>query len=304
MFLLFPIASATHYYGYGDSNMRATKCEVLNPFPILMQKKYNINANSSHNYDGGGKTTRWGLEKYSEHINNWAWTIFEAFGENDVITNVSIEECAFNKIEMYNRSIQNNSEHKYWCCIWTLYNFSDAETQKDYIEKTIEIFLDNGVPFIPLYDAIDTVPLNGKVDEPDEYFYCDKAHYNYLAVEKLADFCWRFISGDIYSIKDTDNEIIIDCNYTIPIILDLNDYNLPNTFSIKDDQMLFKKVNYFRTTNIKGNPCVYFFAEEGKTYVIDKNSLYFYILQVSMIFVVLGILFLINLLLDRKVGKE
>jgi hypothetical protein len=211
------IGSEYYYYGFGDSIMRATKggsdlaVDGSDCYVLYMQGLYDPSNNSGHNMDGGGKTTNWGYANWTENVTDWDWYVIEAFGVNDVFYDggndadgypCSASIAASNKLEMYNWSVENDSETRYLPMILTLADGNAANraraTQLKHINTTMNLLQNYSVRFVKLFDAIDTIPYNGRIDAWDTNFYHDQVHPQTNGHQAMGSFLWFFVNGNDY----------------------------------------------------------------------------------------------------------
>jgi lysophospholipase L1-like esterase len=169
----------TYYYAYGDSITRATDYADLNLsgddcYIMQMVSRNNNTRTASHNIDGGGQTSGWGLSNFESHFTPGTSIFVIEFGLNDLAKNVTAEVCAANLITMHEYAVSNGS-----ACIVIVQtlmtdnglSYRNLPTQREYI-SVIEAALDaESVQYIRGYDAVDTTPGDAVPDSPDLSVY-------------------------------------------------------------------------------------------------------------------------------------
>ena len=213
-----------HYYGYGDSIM-----EQADSFLVYMVQTYDPTNTSSLNNGGGGQNSTWGLAHWHDYVEpgNMTHLTIEQYGTNDCYygagdgdLRVEPKVSAQNKLRMYNYSVENQTSDRYFPCVPTLAsNIADRPLwyQHAIIKTNENNFRNFSVRYIKLYDAIDTVPWNGKLDEWDSSNYRDVVHPNTVGAYKMAALCWYIINGYDY------NETYYPDNDTISVTVDYNE---------------------------------------------------------------------------------
>lgn len=282
-----------HYYGYGDSIMRTTgHCgnDVSDNFVIYMQSTFDAGNTSSRNDDGGGDTSNMGVDEFASHVTNMGWCVIEQFGVNDLFyadeNDGNGEPCsatilAQNKMQMYNYSVENNSEDHYYPCLFTLadddYGGEGHGTQLLFINTSKTMMDKFGVRYIPLYDAIDTIPLNGRVDEWDTNYYCDNVHPTANGHSEMGNLSWYFIQGWDY------NQTYYNSNDTLIVKVDYNEtINIVNSdISFNIDSLIITCLNndtsidFSVVTAVNGSEMIQFDGVKGCEYKFKDNALYF-----------------------------
>lgn len=187
----------TYYYAYGDSITRATGYTDLNMsgddcyIMQMVSRHYNNTRTASHNIDGGGQTSEWGLSNFGSHFTQGTSVVVIEFGVNDLAKDVTAEACAANLVRMHDYTVSNEST-----CIVIVQtlmtdndlSYRDLPAQREYI-RVIEAALDAaGVQYIRGYDTVDTTPGNAVPDSPDLSFYAsDGVHLNVAGQALLGD---------------------------------------------------------------------------------------------------------------------
>jgi len=270
------------YYGYGDSIMNATGGD-LNPdgsdcFVVYMQETYDPTNSSEHNGDGGGKTSSWGLSNFASHVTDMDNCVIEEFGINDWwVGTLTSTQSAQNKLDMYNFSVENNSEDHYYPCINILSDPSNGmrpwQRQCDRINATRNLFINYSVRFIPLYDALDANSWNGVQDYwYNNSKYIDYVHPNKAGHEDLGNFTWFFVNHSDYT--ETRGaytvSIVADYNETI-YVYPLTGWDLNNVtvLCITNDT----EMTWTEGIDIEGNTTIQFSIQKGSSYSISEESI-------------------------------
>jgi lysophospholipase L1-like esterase len=217
-----------YYYAYGDSITRATGCCGLNfdgsdSYIIQMRNKYDVNKSADHNFNGGGQTSTWGLNNLHTHYNPGNEYFIFMFGVNDCIKGEpSLSVTAKNLVEIYNRTNANGSTPV--LCIQTLVSHSSVSysIQKLRINATISLCETYSIPYVKMFDAIDSVPWNGELDDwNSDFFSGDNIHPDVLGHKEMSRFLWFFINEDDYTetyyVNNDTIVVSVDYNQTIYI---------------------------------------------------------------------------------------
>jgi lysophospholipase L1-like esterase len=132
-----------------------------------MQDTYDTYATSDHNTDGGGKTSAWGLTNIASYFSRHQGICVIEFGLNDIAGEIAAADTASNLIAMYTYVAGLGAQG-----IVGLVG-GDATWRTTYL-PTIESALTSAdVPFVRLYDAIDSTPGNGTAEAIDEDYIAD-----------------------------------------------------------------------------------------------------------------------------------
>jgi hypothetical protein len=83
------------------------------------------------------------------------------------------------------------------------------------------------IKYVPLYDAIDTIPWNGQIDEYDVTFYSDAAHPNTAGHAAMGTLLGYFIFGWDYNetYYPTNDTLIVTADYNQTIYINNSNYN-------------------------------------------------------------------------------
>ena len=269
------------YYGYGDSIVGGLT-EPLNPdgsegFILYMQDSFDPTNTSSRNIDGGGKSSSWGYSNIGTHVTDWGNCIIEAFGVNDYyIDGLTADESAQYKMLMYNLSISHDSQDHYYPCINTLADPSNGmrpwNTQFARINATEQLFKRYCVRYVPLYDALDLVPLNGVCDGfYDDSTYIDYVHPNAAGNVLMAELLWTFISGSDYTETRSIGNITINADYNETVYIEpLSGWEVNDvTITCVENST---EINYDIRYDVSGNKHICFDIHKNHNYVLTSGT--------------------------------
>jgi lysophospholipase L1-like esterase len=157
--VIFPVSAVDiKYYAYGDSISTCfgnSNCYI-----------YNIESGAivDHNLDGDGKTSTWGLRNIETHYNTSQRFFMIMFGRNDEDQNITPLTTAKN-LEMMYRYVSANGSTPV-ILIKPLYDPArygyGNSTYNNYLVQSYLTAMN--IPFVEMYDALDTVPENGIMD--------------------------------------------------------------------------------------------------------------------------------------------
>lgn len=273
------------YYGYGDSLMDGN--HVTPPesdvFLIKMQQTYDATNDSYKNEDGGGLGSFWGYSNTASHVTNRSCKVIEMFGANDnKHEGLSCDMSATYKMGMYNLSVENSSEHLYYPCITVLghsTNWESYEIQRMRLNAQQDMFKNYSVPFIPIYDSLDSDPWNGQDDDyADDGNYADEIHPNEAGNILMARMLWYFIDNQDYNetYHSGNDTIVVEADYNETIYIhpqsgwDLTKVEIICTTS---DTTIS---DWYQGVNISGSTMIHLNITKGNTYTIsENNTLYF-----------------------------
>jgi hypothetical protein len=169
------------YYGYGDSMSSGDDMYV-----VQMQKKYDPGAISSHNTDGSGKTSCGGLQTIGEHYSRNI-TYFIYMFTNDQFHISSPEATAYCYMGIYEYVTMNGTVA---VPVIGPLRAVDIPEQLNHT-RTLQDYLDvTGIPYVKMYDALDSIPGNGVVDGFVPGHYEDGTHPTHEAHGLMADYLW------------------------------------------------------------------------------------------------------------------
>jgi len=240
---------------------------------MQMKDIYDPTKTADHNFDGSSKTSRWGLANFSSHYNASNKYFVFMFGVNDARTDsvgIPQSEYVSNMLEIYNRTLANDSIPI--LCIRTLANgiaapgWGSHSVQVSQINAMQEACERYDIPYVKMYDAIDTHPWNGRIDDYNPYYYNnDTAHPNVTGHKAMAEFLWYFINGNDYT------ETYYASNDTTVINADYNE----TIYVARQNDWVWNDIKVYCTTNntylswTRGyNNTIHFHAQKGNTYLI------------------------------------
>lgn len=219
-----------YYYAYGDSITRATGCCGLDydgsdSYIMQMRDKYDVNKSADHNFDGGGQTSTWGLNNLHMHYHPGNEYFIFMFGANDCIKGGPPPSVtANNLVEIYNRTYSNGSTPI--LCLQTLMSPGSVSysIQKLSINAIISICETYSISYVKMFDAIDSIPWNGRLDDWNSNFFSgDNIHPDVAGHKEMSKFLWFFINGDDYTetYHINDDTKVVSVNYNATIYIDI-----------------------------------------------------------------------------------
>ena len=219
-----------YYFAYGDSITRATGCCNLDIdgsdcYIMQMRDTYDVTKSVNHNFDGGGQTSTWGLNNFNSHYNVGNDYFVFMFGANDCLNGGMPPSVTANSmVEIYNRSYANGSTPM--LCLQTLMSPSSFSysIQKSRIIATMSLCENYSIPYVKMFDAIDSIPWNGRLDDWNSIFYGgDNVHPDATGHKEMSEFLWYFINGSDYTetYYNNNNTIVVSVDYNETICLDI-----------------------------------------------------------------------------------
>lgn len=196
-------------YAYGDSNTVADfPAELMasdgSDSYAVQYSEIDGNCNCSHNLDGGGMTSRWGVENIAAHSPESYDYFIIAFGVNDIRDDVPPEETAQNLNEMAAYVQSKGSTPLVLIPPLVPPDWQPYDTQRLFIQTIEDELTAHNHTFVRGYDAVDTVPFNKQMDEYDPgYYNPDGVHLNRSGHLKIAELLHETINnlegmGDIF----------------------------------------------------------------------------------------------------------
>jgi lysophospholipase L1-like esterase len=191
-FIAVPVDNVT-LYAYGDSNTVANypadlmKSDGSDSYAIQYCTECNANCNCSHNMDGGGMTSQWGLENIKSHYAEQYDYFIIAFGVNDIRDGIPPGETAQNLSQMAAYVQRKGSTPIVLVPPLVPPDWKPYDTQRHFIQTLEDELTAHNQTFVRGYDAVDTVPFNNQMDEYDpQYYNPDGVHLNRAGHLKVA----------------------------------------------------------------------------------------------------------------------
>jgi len=200
-------SEAIEYYAYGDSITRATGGDDLasngtDVYLTQMVETHDAINTSDNNLDGGSTTSAWGLANFATH-GQYEGTeperVFIMFGTNDRYYGLTGLQTAANLAGIYEgytangtsayvliHPLKSENGHE-----WNIY-----ENQYSNITIIETNLTERGIPFVKMYDAIDSNPGNGSPDEVNSTLYYDSVHPNYEGHTLMGEFLWAYLEAE------------------------------------------------------------------------------------------------------------
>jgi PKD repeat protein len=193
--VLVQVAEALDYYAYGDSITSgegvANESEV---YISQMVATHDPTKTVDHNTDGSGRYSSWGLANFATHPGNpFPSEVYILFGMNDKHYDETAEFTYLNLEAMYNAYTDKGSDTR--ILIETLAedgqgDWSTYANQRARIEK-IQNYLDaKSIPYIKIYDAIDSNPGNCYPDEVNMSLMYNSRHPDTEGHRLMGDYIW------------------------------------------------------------------------------------------------------------------
>ena len=281
------------YLGYGDSNMMGNNCDVVAGYNTVENMQiYNDPASTSFGTGQGGQESDWGLSNYDSYVKGQGNYIFEEFGVNDLAHDGTATHMRDNKWAMYAKAYSYGEEEHYFPCINQLIDpaytgtpwnraWSESWTntqvivyERAYFNVTMDYFKSKSVDYIPLFDAIDSIPFNGRADDYDTRYSCGGGHYNMDGLSRISNFTWRFVTGDIYNVtwNAGGNSYSVTCNYNYTIHM-----NLPAGWSYDNITVLCTtnstEIGFTEAKKIDGTDTFYIQGVNGSSYTVTNQDI-------------------------------
>lgn len=200
--ILSPPRDRMTLYAYGDSNTVADfPAELMAPdgsdsYATQYCTVINGNCNCSHNMDGGGMTSFWGLENIAAHYPEQYDYFIIAFGVNDIRDGVPPGETAENLSRMAAYVRSKGSTPVVLVPPLVPPDWQPYDTQRLFIQTIEDELAANNLTFVRGYDAVDTVPFNSQMDEYDpRYYHPDGVHLNRQGHLKVAELLHESINN-------------------------------------------------------------------------------------------------------------
>ena len=270
-----------HYYGYGDSIMIPSGGAYETAWLSYMQIKNDPTNTSSHNVDGGSKTSTWGLTNWATHVTNYAWMTFEAFGVNDGYQGIPATTTAQNKLDMFNLTEAQGSEDHYWVCIATLCGNTTGDLawwwpiQLNQQNVTVALLESYSIRYIPLWDSIDLVPWDGHVQLPDKAYYYDDGpvHPNESGHQNISALAWFFVSGQdrtiLYNAGNDTTTVAVNYNETIYVSKQAG-WNWADVSVVCKNNNT--EITWTQEVDWDGNPMIHFRGVKGNFYTVSDSD--------------------------------
>ncbi len=180
-------------YAYGDSNTVADfpadlmSSDGSDSYAIQYCTECNPDCNCSHNMDGGGMTSLWGLANIESHYAQQYDYFIIAFGVNDIRDDIPPAETAQNLSRMAAYVQGRGSTPIVLVPPLVPPDWKPYDTQRQFIQTIEDELAAHNQTFVRGYDAVDTVPFNGQMDEYDpQYYNPDGVHLNRAGHLKVA----------------------------------------------------------------------------------------------------------------------
>lgn len=183
-FGLVVTAQATFYYAYGDS-ITAPDDAYINQ----MVKAYDPDAKVSRNTDGSGMTSEWAVKNMDLYYKSEYTFFIIEFGTNDEgLPSADNLELMYNYVKSQGSTpiiliptLRDGNKGTIW----------DYETHSARIKRIETQLTLKKLPFVKMYDAIDAIPNNGRLDGFNHSNQPDAVHPNTKGHKMMADTLWN-----------------------------------------------------------------------------------------------------------------
>jgi PKD repeat protein len=187
--------NAFDYYAYGDSITSgegvANESEV---YISQMVATHDPTKTVNHNIDGSGEYSSWGLANFATHPGNpYPLNVYILFGMNDKHYGETAEFTYLNLEELYHEYTDNGSDTR--ILIETLAEDGQGDWSTYAIQRAriidIQNYLDaKSIPYIKIYDAIDSIPGNCYPDEVNMSLMYNSRHPDTEGHRKMGEYIW------------------------------------------------------------------------------------------------------------------
>ena len=233
-----------YYFAYGDSITNSSQGsnaeDGTDCYIFQMNETYDPTNDAGHNGDGGGKTSRWGDTNKAAHYDSGNNVFVFMFGQNDLRDKDAVsetkEEYASKMMSIYNYTSggRDGYSDSYPClpliCA-TNHTYAPRNITRSlllsWLNYTESVYESYDVKFIPMYDAIDSEPHNGRKDAFNLFYMVEWdeggwSHPNTTGHREMAALAWFFINGDDYdeTYYAGNDTIVVDAFYNQTIYID------------------------------------------------------------------------------------
>jgi len=209
--------SKIDFYAYGDSITRAAGSDDLSPdgsdsYIVQMVTMNAPQFTALNNMDGGGMNSSWGVEVLPSHYDKKIRYFVYMF-TNDGWTNIPDNETVRNYLAIYDYVHRRGSIPVPCMPVFSKRPSSSEYTVENQTRRIqiLESALDErGISYIKMYDALDSVPMNGIPDDIDTTYMADGVHPGREGQKILGQYLWQELlknPGFIADISVTDRRI-------------------------------------------------------------------------------------------------
>lgn len=287
-----------YYFAYGDSitagkeiNACDSGHQLKEVYVSQMRRLYDYSSSSDHVSSwGDGKESDNGVNNFNTWYHSGNDYFVFMFGNNDMSqyfnfggTQYTPTYYANNMMQMYNWTLENGSIPMLCCSCAYQYIDGDGYTHDTpsnympYLNESMEIWKNNSIRFVPMWDALDNDPMNGIMEMNDYANYnCSdsRSHCGYAGHNAMADMLWYFIQGWDYNTTyhSGNNTMFVDADYNETIFIN-NSYWDNSTVTV-EDMGTRSPITFSFQTDFYGYEVIRFDITKGSQYKISENTVF------------------------------
>jgi lysophospholipase L1-like esterase len=229
----------TKYYAYGDSITAATTtglpADGSAAYILQMVNTYENNATATHNLDGYGQTSKWGADNIVQHYDYPDYFMI-AFGSNDLSVGATPTQVMTNITTIYNYVTQRGSHAI--VLIPTLRTDGSGNrnltNQQNWLKNYTELLDSANIPYVKMYDSIDTTPDNGVPNAANvNYMLGDGIHPNLNGQTAMSSVLWYYMNPTTQNINilASDNSQRVEIS-ELPVNFTSTEANIETSMSV------------------------------------------------------------------------
>jgi lysophospholipase L1-like esterase len=179
------------YYAYGDS-----LTDPSDNYLIQMESEFAPGAVALSSTDGGGKSSKWGADYVNVHFRNNT-DIFVYMFTNDAQIGLSSDQSIENYLKIHDYVTSRGAiavpcipilSQRNWSLAYTLQN------QSAWYHALESAFDRRGIFYVKMYDALDSQPNNGRLDDINLTDISDGVHPDPEGHRKMGKYLWVRLS--------------------------------------------------------------------------------------------------------------
>jgi lysophospholipase L1-like esterase len=198
------------YYAYGDSITFAVNPDLppdgSRCYILQMRDRYDPAALADHSMQGSsGRTSTWAWENLPDYYNPGMHYFIVFFGSNDLRRGINGTATGQNLADIY-AYVRAYGSTPVIVIPPLRYTDEDWDQAPDFAITTAFLSA-RGIPYVTMYDALDSSPGNGKLDSFNGTYMPDGTHPNMTGHARMADYLWEhyFNRSVRDSTPETDN---------------------------------------------------------------------------------------------------
>ena len=176
------------YTAFGNS---ITKNEPN--YITYLQANHDPNMTVSHNTDGSGQTSTWGVQTFPAHYRVGNEVAVIEFGVNDPHATITDWNNTAMNLKYIYKDFENHNVKPFIMMI----NPSGSENRTPWITAVEANLTENGICHMNSWDAIDLIPNNGVMDGWNTSNFADADHPNAQGHLMLSEYIWGVLRGTI-----------------------------------------------------------------------------------------------------------